>query len=50
MVDVAELEELGDVGARLVAPDLTAVAEDGQAGDGEAQQGLQLRHLPRLPS
>lgn len=48
-VDMAELEELDDVAARLVPPDLPAVAEDGEAGDGEAQEGLQLGRLPRCP-
>lgn len=48
-VDMAELEELSNVFPCLVASGLAAVAEHGEAADGEAQQGLQHGHLPRTP-
>lgn len=49
-VDMAESKELGDVAAGLGVPDPAAVVEDGEAGHGEAQEGLKLGCLPCVPS
>lgn len=41
---VAELEELEDVAAGLREARLALVLEDGEAGDGEVDEGLELGH------
>lgn len=42
---VAELEELDDVGAGVGQEGLALGLEDGEAGEGEAEEGLELGGL-----